>query len=132
MKNNNILIGALLVIIIVGGGLWITQKPASIPAPGPVGAAPSYQRNCVSTTWYPGAVGSTTVASTNVTLLGVNLGDFDDLTAQINTSTQGLVLKASPTSTNTVFVTLADPDNSGTAITMTTSTLKVCDLKYFF
>lgn len=79
---------------------------------------------CSVTSWNPAAVGSTTVASVDVTLTGAKLGDV--IQTALGTSTQGLTLEGNVTSTNKVNIILSDGDNSGAATDIATTTIRVC------
>lgn len=86
--------------------------------------------SCTSVTWNPGAVGSTTVATVDVPATstanptGPALGDL--AFASIATSTQGLTIEGNVSSTGVISALLSDGDNSGAAIDIATTTLKVC------
>lgn len=81
---------------------------------------------CTTTTWNPSAAGSTTVATVDVTTTGIVLGDL--VFASIATSTRGLGLDAEASTTDITAISLSDPDNTGAAIDISTTTLKVCYL----
>lgn len=82
--------------------------------------------NCGTQAWNPSSVGSTTVSQVDVAVANYVVGDEID-SATLATSTQGLGLLAVTTSTNG-FVTaiLFDPDNTGAAIDIGTTSIMVC------
>lgn len=86
----------------------------------------SSANNCSSQTWNPAAVGSSTVASVDVAVTNYVLGDIID-SATLATSTQGLGINAVTTSTTGIVTALLfDPDNTGVAIDIATTTITVC------
>lgn len=79
---------------------------------------------CATSSWNPAAAGSSTAINTDITLTGVVMGDT--VAVSLTTSTQGLLLKGNASTSDVVNVILSDPDNSGAAIDIGTSTLKAC------
>lgn len=79
------------------------------------------------TTWNPGAVGSTTVATIDVTVTGFALGDI--LSGSIATTTQGLGVLVNASTTDVARVTLFQPDFDAVALDLATTTVQVCALR---
>lgn len=81
---------------------------------------------CATSSWNPSAVSSTTAATIDISATGYVQGDAT--LASLSTSTQGLGILAISTSsaTGTVTAVLFDPDNTGTAIDIATTTVQVC------
>lgn len=77
-----------------------------------------------ATSWNPGAVGSTTVATTDVTVTGFTLGDI--AIASLATTTQGLGVLTSASTTGVIRVTLFQPDFDAAAVDLATTTVRVC------
>lgn len=79
---------------------------------------------CFTASWNPAAVGSSTAATLDIATPGVTLGDSEN--ASIATSTQGLAVTASASTTATSTITLFDSDNTGVALDIATTTAKIC------
>lgn len=79
--------------------------------------------NCTSTSWNPGAVTSTTTATTSLTLTA-SLGD--QVIVSFATSTQELALRADVNAANTILVNLFQPDADAASVNLATSTVKAC------
>lgn len=80
-----------------------------------------------ATTWNPGSVASTSIATLDVTTTGFALGDT--LFAGLATTTQGLGLLTSASTTDVVRVTLFQPDFDAVALDLATTTVKVCAVR---
>lgn len=91
------------------------------------GGSVTILRSCVTSTWNPSAVSSTTLASTSVYLPNALLGD--DIGGTITTSTQGLLLKASLLTNTTATIVLSAPSGLVGSIDIATTTLEVCDTR---
>lgn len=77
-----------------------------------------------ATEWNPGSVGSTTVQSLDVTVTGFSMGDI--AVASISSTTSGLGLLATASTTNLVRVTLFQPDFDAAAVDLASTTVRVC------
>lgn len=89
-------------------------------------------RNCGSATWNPGAVTSSTVATTTVNILGYTFGDvlYYGFSATTTDSTTNVSLDlgvvGSSSGSTTTIATLSLPVSANTSINAPTGTLKVC------
>lgn len=87
------------------------------------------EHSCNTAAWDPGAVSSSTVATTTVTLTGAALGDIAVVSFDSATSTEQWNINAKITGAGTSTVTMFAGDVNDT-VNITTSTLRVCYFGY--
>lgn len=111
-------------IVINSSGAFVGASAPTTLTVGTGGTAIDLIACSSATSWNPGAVSSSTVASTSVTVAGFTLGDI--LVASLATSTQGLGLFVSASTTGAAVVTLVNPARDAAAVDLATTTVRVC------
>jgi len=152
MENNKTFLGTVLVAIaaiIAVGYVAVTNKTVErveVRDGGNIGSALTYSSglsrietfnqfadiirdikgSTYSGSWDPGAVASTTVATTSVTVSGAALGDYVQVSFDSATSTDAWKISGKVSAANTVMVLMESAYNNGLAsLNLATSTLRI-------